>query len=220
MEEKIDKKIDSYEFHYIVKKIVDRIVLFYIDQTNVLKYIGDMVYINNQAIESKVKIFNGSIPLTLPNGKFLANMLGGEGITSYTFNTLFSIPITIKILNLIKSQNNDGKKYILKNTIIINTPEEVKFIIIQTPEKLRKLLNLPEYIFPINIKESNIVLFPEKTTCREKLSKGVDPQAIQYIKNISIDISNIILDNLENELLSSLDEYQFHIYCYSHIWSK
>lgn len=210
----INKKSEIRNFHLMVKNYVDKILIFQINKNNTSKYVDEMIFINNQDMEPDIKIFNGTVNI-IDSNKFSIVMLADEATTSYTFNNLFSIPIDNELLSNLKNNNVKDNKYIIKNTIILNVPDMVKFIIIKTPEKLRKLIGLSKYIFPVNIKEHNITLFPEKTSNREKLSKGVDPQANQYIVYVYIDFTNIIQDELDNELIESLDNHTFEILCYS-----
>lgn len=178
---------EEHKFHLVVKKEVAEI---YIHTQNGLI---EMTLVK----EDDSHTFNGTIPKPNNNEKLI--LLGEPLETEYTFERLFSLPLDLEAPTQ-------------KNFIVVNTPHEVKYVIIETPPQIAPYLGLPKNLALLNVQDLKINLFPEGATNREKLAKGIDPQARNFI--ISYELQNKWDHALTPEFLKILETYPFKIKCY------
>lgn len=184
-------KMDIYKFHLKVVDIIDKIFVYNTDH----KLLNEMTLVYEK---DGSKIFNGEIPNTFK--KVLLKLIGLEGTTQYNFENLFSLPLEFETKQ--------------KNTIIINTPEEIKDVIIETTMQLSSILNIPNTFFMTDVVKAKINLFPEKTTNQEKMSRGVDPMGKTFIKYVDIDLNKY--QHIKPEITKIIKNTLFTVRCYRH----
>lgn len=240
---KTQNKDNNYEFYLKVNKNVDRI-LIYLKNQNTIRYVTEMQYVTKQEtavengpkeLELKLesnndqnqipvsKIYNGTIDKILLNKELLFSFLYNVFSTEYTFNTLFSIPITKESLQILQKEYNESNlpentNKLIKNSIIVNTHKDFEKVVVEVPKKIQKILNLPNILILIksNAKENTT----NKLSNMEMFSKGLDPQGNNHILLVNIDITNYMINLNHSELISILDDYKFKICCYKHIVQK
>lgn len=197
--------MSDHKFYITVIPDIEYIYIFYLEN-KMLKYINEMEYVSS-GIKTE-KIFNGTIPPEHMNKKLYLKLIGIEGKTNYTFNNLFNIPINLEILNKLKLNNLSS----LNNFIIINTPEDIKYVIIDVPKRLQELLHLPSSLVIYKVDKEKM----DKISVTEQLSKGIDPQGIQYIRNIQIDLRNILKYEIFEEVIKILENTEFIVKCFKY----
>lgn len=201
-----------HKFYMTVKPLVDRIFIHQLMPNNTLKYINEMTCADPESAEDfqNERIFNGSIPMIFEKEKLILRLVGLEGEATYKFNDLFSIPLTKECLEEMFKQ----KENIQKNSVIINTPKEIEFVVVEIPKKLQQILKLSSIIFMADAEKNKINLFPEKTSVADKLARGVDPQGKTYVKFVDLDLSYVLDQRLITESLELINNLEFTIKCY------
>lgn len=168
---------ENYKFHVNVKAVLDRIFVY--DYTS-RKLLCETTCVDPDATDEK--IFNGEFPMEYKGMPQLLQCLGGEGTAEYTFNEIFSKPITDE--KLAKMFPNAGDtKYLQRNCIVVNTPNHIKGVVVETPPYLREKLGLSRYIILLPTKK------PEGQPS-EKLARGFDPdpESVSFTQFVDVTI--------------------------------
>jgi hypothetical protein len=179
------------EFHLKVKPWVQKMYILPSETEPTLQCMTVCKPTKNESI------FNGTAKV-FPVSLLLA---GYGGHTSYTFNELFSKPLDAERLTKIKEKYPNGYKQ--QNVIVINTPNEMKAVIVEAPKVLVDLLKIPQYMLavPAKIPVSNPA---------DLLKHGIDPKGKTYMVEQIVDIpSDLRVDQM--------DHWQFKVWCFEHI---
>jgi len=107
--------------------------------------------------------------------------VGGE--TAYSINYLISVGINNDTIGVVESKNGSG----WVSPIIVNTPFQIKGVMIQVNARLRELTGLPEYIRPITI---------DRTTLRDQYkhqpsefaSRGIDITGKTWFAQVPLEL--------------------------------
>lgn len=178
------------KFYLKVQPYVDKILIF--QNNEYLRFYNEMIPVELE--NNEFKIFNGEVE----PGKYYFRILCFENKTTYIFNDLFSIPFP----ECISNENN---------TIIVNTPDKITYVLIETPKEFQEKLNLNKYIF---LNKSDQDQF--KLTNMEKLKRGIDPQATSFIGKIKtkFQVNSDELEMEKNDFNNIINTIPFKINCY------
>jgi len=198
------KAVNTHKFYLQTKSCVEKIFLF----SPKGEFIGPMNKISLDG-PSEYKIFNS----VGDHSTVTACLVGGRGITNYTFNSLFSIPLDENIIRLLKRNNVEWN-----NTVVINTPkDDVKFVVLRFPTLWQSMWKIPEYIFLYKISLDKIKL-PEhmEGNPSDYFKMGIDPKGDSFISTISLKPPEpVYLDTLDEQSLEKLLQTKIKVECYT-----
>lgn len=157
-------KKEGYKFFIKVKDWVEATLMF---SRNGQRYLGEL-WCPDMEDSRGYKIFNGTLPADYQGRQLRMVMMAGQGETYYTFDKLFSIPLTTLY-----------EKKITRNCIIINAPQKVNWVIIDVPKIYQDKLRLPSQIIPLPSAKPPM-------SDDELRSRGINPDAKHFIEAVDV----------------------------------
>jgi hypothetical protein len=197
------------DFYIQTKPGVDKILIFGKSGA----YLGRLKKVHTP---DNVHVFNGNTTET----EFTACLLGGEGRTSYSFNDLFSQPLSMELIERLRessetSETSETSK-IWNNTIIINTPKElnVQFVTVDFPRIWQTFWSIPPTVFLYKFNKDKVTI--EGTRQPSDFFKlGIDPAGDNFIASLELrSPSKEYLESISRLELQKMFEFKIVVKCY------
>lgn len=202
--------MDDFKYHIKTNSHVDMIFM----------YVKDTIIESTKPVPGAKDefIFNFDIPRTFIEQKPLktvCSLLGygaAGGTVEYKINHLLSIPINPDMPAAVAAIGKQTGK-IANVSIIINSPFQVRYVIIEFPADIVDLLRLPnKYSHLVHLEVDSL---KKKHTNPELLKRGIDPQGKSWITELQMHI-----DDPSPKAMSSLEkivsEYLIIVHCFSY----
>jgi hypothetical protein len=181
------------------------------------------IYSNDNIIETQLikegekHIFNFEV--SSKTNKCVCSLLGygqAGGKTEYKLNDLLSVPINPDFPKRIAELNKqkDNLAYV---PILVNTPLQVRYVLLEFPKSLVNLLHLHSQF--IHLVHLDTTALKKQFTPKELLKRGVDIQGKTWITELEITIE----DPSEKAMLSLqkiIAEYNIIVHCFSYTGLK
>ncbi len=182
-------------YHIITKPGIDTIMCYQKNNDSEMMCLGqyEPVYESETKCEFDIQIINSS---TI----YIDMLAYGDhgGTVQYRLTDILSNPI----------QENTNTSH--TSIVIINTPHAIKCVIIEFPEDLCKMLKL--------YSATRLVQFTDtKCTSEQLLSKGIDPEAKNWIARIHMTLPDIPYEKLMSHIQNSSPVL---VKCYPHIFQS
>ena len=164
------------DYHLHVKTYVDMIFAYCVLE-GAIQELGQMDsaedYTSMELNSPKdYKIFNIKLPVVPIKAKFNILSYGEGGTAEYPINQTLSLPINVENLSHVKD--------IFGSEIIINTPNSVRYCLVEFSQVLQKLLQLPKY-YHLTQLDKKSVQTANSFTNNDMIARGIDPQGKTWI---------------------------------------
>lgn len=200
------------EYKVTVKPYVDFIHAYALDpETEKPTYLGMMKptedYETMILQPDQTKTFIINIPIgTLQLKLELLGYGSAGGTTEYKLDDVLSVPP--KALTLAQSTDTT-----YNTPIIVNTPHQIRDVMIKTPSEVRNLTNIPEWIRPLMI-DPTTLKNTYKLQASEFALRGIDVTGKSWFSQTQITIPNWATQDMP-EYLRILDEQRhLQIHCF------
>ena len=195
---------ESKLYSITVKPEVDQIHLY--DENNTM--IGMMNpaedYDTMMLSQNDVKVFTLPIPADIESlNVHLMGYGNVGGTTEYKINDVLSVPIC--------DESKYTQKY--KSPIIINTPNQIRDVLIQIPESVRKLTGLGEWYQPVSI-DKDTLKSTYKYQPSEFAARGIDITGKTWFSQCDICLPDWSMDSPNFfEILN--EQLPVRVHCFS-----
>jgi hypothetical protein len=174
---------------------------------------GVMPEIDTIVGNANAVFYNCTVPDSRDHALYL---LGGEGITDYTFNDLFSMPLSVKALKDSVTTPPEIKKWI--NTVVINTAAQdaqpTKKVLLDIPKSWQEFFKIEPTIVLEKVQRDKIK-FDAEPNPSNFFKIGIDPNADNWSAKIALTLPDkFIIDNMVSNSLDKLFEEKISVAVY------